>query len=96
LLFEFPIVRSGFLANCESDAWFSGLVRHRISSEPDSGIARRSFRGFRDLQEGRCVFVTISIIVKPPSIKSRPPNNSVAVRVPRCEEKSRLRAGWLR
>jgi hypothetical protein len=26
-LLEFPIVRIGFLANCKSDARFSGLVR---------------------------------------------------------------------
>jgi hypothetical protein len=55
-LLEVPIVRIGFVAKCESDARFSGLVRHRISSEPDSGTACRSFRGFRDLQEGRCFF----------------------------------------
>jgi hypothetical protein len=53
---EFPIVRIGFVARGESDTRFSGLVRHRISSEPDSGTTRRSFRGFRDLQEGRCLF----------------------------------------
>jgi hypothetical protein len=55
-LLEFPIVRIGFVAKGESDTRFSGLVRHHISSQPDSGTARRSFRGFRDLQEGRCLF----------------------------------------
>jgi hypothetical protein len=56
LLLEFQIVRIGFIAKCESDARSSGFVWYRISSEPDSGTARRSFRGFRDLQEGRCLF----------------------------------------
>jgi len=55
-LLEFPIVRIGFVAKCESDARFSGLIKYRTSSEPDSGTARRSFRGFRDLQEGRGLF----------------------------------------
>ena len=31
-LLEFPIVRIGFLAKCESDARFSGLIRDRTRS----------------------------------------------------------------
>jgi len=45
LLLEFPIFRIGFVAKCESDARFSGLVRYRISSEPDSDTARAAQPG---------------------------------------------------
>jgi len=48
-LFEFLIVRIRFIADGESDGHISGVVRYRTSSEPDSGSARCSLRGFRGL-----------------------------------------------
>ena len=62
-LLEFLIVRIGFIANCESDGQFFGVVGCRISSEPDSGTARRSFGGFRAFRRATAFFVTVSISI---------------------------------
>jgi hypothetical protein len=81
-LFEFLIVRIRFIADGESDGHISGVVRYAPlrSRIPAPRVApSAAFAAFR---RAAAFFVTVSMIVKPPSIRWRPPNNSVPVRAP--------------
>jgi hypothetical protein len=83
-LLEFLIVRIWVICDCDPDR-DSRLVGHHTSSDPYSGIVRRSFRGFSGLQEGRCFFCyrdhIVTSINLSPSSKLQAPTSQ-----PRCQK----------
>jgi hypothetical protein len=62
-LLEFLIVRIGFIANCESDGQFFGVVGCRTSSEPDSAPPVAPSAAFAAFRRAAAFFVTVSISI---------------------------------